>query len=154
MAETPQPPLLPEPKRHQSNPTAAGRPGVRVCGVLNIIVGCVVGCAGGLGVLWFLVLMMVYPGDTWWLLTLPAAVLLAGILSISSGACLLESSECVPSVALIPLALATVVALSLFVYVAYMERFDFLLNAAGLLGLLPLLGIVELFYLWRQRSVK
>ena len=104
MAETPQLPLLPEPNRHQSNPTDTRTAGVRVCGVLNIIAG----CAGGFG---GLILQMFGPN------IIASMLLLAGVLSAVSGVCLLFSPQRTRSVAIGLLALAVVLSLIFSVFV-------------------------------------
>ena len=84
------------------------------------------------------------------------ALLLAGVLSAISGVCLLFSSERARNVAIGLLALAVVLSLiyCVFIVLEVYPGGEEILMLVGLPGLATLLGIIELFYLWRQRSAK
>ena len=126
--------------------------GVRVCGVLNIIAGCAGGCLG----LVFTLLTIGFGGgiDRGVIVTLP--LLLAGVLSAVSGVCLLFSPQRTRSVAIGLLALAVVLSLTFSVFFVLEFHLDGeeTLMFIGLPGLVTLLAIAELFYLWRWRSAK
>ena len=124
---------------------------VRVCGVFNIIAGCAGGCFGLL--MYGLKDLRLGAGPSEVMVMAYLALLLAGVLSAISGVCLLFSSERARNVAIGLLALAVVLSL-IFSVVFVLEAVVGVEPIVVLTGLVALLGIVELFYLWRQRSVK
>ena len=114
--------------------------GVRVCGVFNIIAGCAGGFCG-------MALLPFYIGFGACVSEVTAlwALLLAGVLAAISGVCLLSSAW---RVALLLLALAVVLSLIFCVLMvgSVVSGEDILF--IGLPGLVTLLAIIELFYLW------
>jgi hypothetical protein len=132
---------------------------VRVCGVLNILVGGTVFCLGGFCGAAYYVAASMYGGDVSYLMV-AFAVMLAGVLSVISGGCLFFSSERARLAAIGLLALAVVVSLTYFVFIVWLVvpmdglislvRDDFNLLAFWLPALVLLLGFVELFYLKRE----
>ena len=131
MEDAPQLPLLP---RHKRRPSSEP-----VCGMLNIIVGIAAGL-GGLLITGLIRAIGGFVSDG----ILPLALLLAGVLSIS-GVCLRFSSERARSVSVGLLALAVVLSLVLVGF--GMEGDDSILFTLPF-GLVALLVIVELVYLW------
>ena len=127
--------------------------GVRVCGVLNIIAGiagCIAGCGGWLATSF----AIGWSGRSAGVrdVMAPLAALLAGVLVAISGVCLRSSSERARSVALGVLAVAVVLSLISSVLFLLDVSFEPFIGLTGLV--MTLLGIVELFYLLRQRSAK
>lgn len=135
----------------RQNGSVRSHVGVRVCGVLNIIAGQTIG-GGGL----LLTLMILGFGGSVGEVMPALALLLAGGLSTISGVCLFFSSERAQNVALGLLALAVVLSLiyCVFIVLEVHPEGEEALMIIGLPGLAALLGIIELFYLWRQRSAK